>query len=177
MTDARSATFAIRGRWHGRCGRSPGEEGGLSRWPETKTPARQAPRPGANEKELNAMPNIPQTDAQRHPERDGIDEEIDRLAREAATALSRLIDESPLTAFGLIQAAAMDLPDYPRPTGWANRFLPRDVARMLADEIAEEIVNWADLATQFDLTVAALASLQRLRPALRRRVLREVAGQ
>jgi hypothetical protein len=113
---------------------------------------------------------------QRHPERDGIDEEIDRLAREAATALSRLIDASPLTAFGMLREAAMSLPDYPRPTGWPGKFMPRDVAQMLADETIEEITNWADLATQFDLTVAALASLQRLRPALRRRVIRQVSG-
>jgi hypothetical protein len=47
---------------------------------------------------------------------------------------------------------------------------------MLADETVEEITNWADLATQHELLIAALASLQRLRPALRRRVIREVAG-
>jgi hypothetical protein len=47
----------------------------------------------------------------------------------------------------------------------------------LTDEMIEEIVYWADLAAQFDLLVAALASLQRLHPGLRRRVIREVAHE
>jgi hypothetical protein len=124
-----------------------------------------------------ANPRIAQTDAQRHPpERDDIDEGIDRLAHEAATALSRLIDAAPLVAFGMIREAAMDLPDYPRLSRRPGKFVPRDIARMLADEITEEIVNWCDLATQHELLIAALASLQRLRPALRRRVIREVGA-
>jgi hypothetical protein len=143
---------------------------------EKQNPGALAGAAEANEKEASmASPNIPQVDVPRHHERDDI-EEIDRLAHEAAAALSALIDRSPLTAFGLLQAAAMSLPDYPRPTRRPGKFVPRDIALMLTDEATAEIVNWADLATQFDLTVAALASLQRLRPALRRRVIREVMG-
>jgi hypothetical protein len=123
-----------------------------------------------------AEQTIPQNATQRHPDRDGIDGEIDRLAREAATALSALIDVAPLVAFGLIREAALSLPDYPRPTGWPGKFTPRDVAKMLGDEIVEEITNWCDVAAQFDLLVVTLAALQRLRPALRRRVLREVGA-
>jgi hypothetical protein len=147
-------------------------EDGLTDYETKPRRAGERGRGGKKDHKITAQ-NIQQRATHRHPVGDDI-EEIDRLARAAATALCALIDASPATAFGLIREAAFSLPDYPRPTGWPGKFTPRDIAKMLADETVEEITNWADVATQFDLTVAAIASLQRLRPALRRRVVREV---
>lgn len=115
------------------------------------------------------------TDLEQLPPPPAGAEAADRLAREAALALRDLMDLCPSMAWGLIREAALLLPDYPRPTRRANALLPQSTAQMLREEAVGDITNWADLATQFDLLTVSMASLQRLRPGLRKMVLREFA--
>lgn len=101
----------------------------------------------------------------------------DDLARTAASALQVLIETNPSVARGLVHQAALALPDPMRPTQSRIGRTTESPASFLQAETIEDISNWADLATQFELLTAAMASIQRMRPGLRKRFMREFQNE
>lgn len=86
-----------------------------------------------------------------------------------------LIQTNPSLARGLIHALAEALPSPMRPTRWPGGRKTESPAAFLRSEVIEDVTNWADLASEYELMVAATAAVQRMRKGTRQRFIREVA--
>lgn len=96
------------------------------------------------------------------------------LAARIAELGQELMATHPALARGLVHAMAEALPDPMRPTRWPGGRRTESPAAFLRSEVIEDVTNWADLATDFELTVAAMAAVQRMRPGTRARFLAEI---
>jgi len=94
------------------------------------------------------------------------------LAGLAVATGHALIDCEPCRARGVVHAMAEALPHPMRPTRWPDKRESESPASFLRSETIEDVSNWADLASEFELMATAAAAVQRMTKGARQRFLR-----